>query len=201
MMTRMRVAVLAVLTSIGLLAGPTPALAHSSRSAAGDNVVSLENYRDNSLLARARVAVAHAPGDTVTNQNVASSYASCTDCRTVGAAIQVVIVEGRPTDFRPVNLGVALNENCLRCQTYAYARQVVLSAGTRVELSDNSEEAIEDVNEQAQRLVRSPMSFAAMTVELDNLKERLTRIVKAEIERAGTSAGEDDRRDVDQDND
>lgn len=142
-MARVRVTVLAVLMSVGVLAGPNPALAHSEGSGRQDNVVSLENHRDNSLLARSRVAVAHAPGDTVANQNVASSYASCTDCRTVGAAIQVVIVEGRPTDVRPVNLGVALNENCLRCQTYAYARQVVLSAGMRVELSDDAEEAVE----------------------------------------------------------
>jgi hypothetical protein len=147
------------------------------------------------------VAVTHATGDTVANQNVASSYASCTDCRTVGAAIQVVIVESQPTDLRPVNLGVAVNESCLRCQTYAYARQVVLSAGMRVELSEDAEEAIEDISEQARNVVRSQRPFPEMTAALDRLTARLTTIVKGEIEAAGTSADEDDRRDVDEDDD
>ncbi len=197
-MTRFRAVALTLLMSVGLLAGPQPAAADSGFSRA-NNIVSLENYRDSSLRARARVAVTHARGDTVTNQNVASSYASCTDCRTVGAAIQVVIVESGATDVRPVNLGVAVNENCLRCQTYAYARQVLLSPGMRVELSEDAEEAIEDIHEQAQDVVRARLSFPEMTAALDGLTTRLTTIVKSEIERAGNSADEDDRRDVDYD--
>lgn len=200
-MARLRVALPAVLLSVGLLVGAHPAFADSEGSGRYDNVVSLENYEDSSLMARARVAVSHVAGDTVANQNVASSYASCTDCRTVGAAIQVVIVEGQPTDVRPVNLGVAVNEDCLRCQTYAYARQVVLSAGMRVELSDDAEEAIENIDERAQRIVRSERDFSRMTAALDRLTTRLTAIVKGEIERAGVSAGEDDRREVDEDED
>ncbi len=200
-MTQLRVSVLAVLMSVGVLAGPHPALADWERSTSPDNVVSLENYADHSRLARAGVAVTRVAGDTVANQNVASSYASCTDCRTVGAAIQVVIVESQPTEFRPVNLGVAVNENCLRCQTYAYARQVVLSAGMRMELSDDAEEAIEDISEQARSVVRSRRTFPEMTAALDRLTARLITIVKGEIQAAGTSPDEDDRRDVDEDDD
>lgn len=192
---------MAVLVSVGALTGPNAAIADSENSRSGDNVVSVENYRDDSLRVRSRTSVAHARGDTVANQNVASAYASCTDCRTVAAAVQVVIVEGRPSDFRPLNLAVALNENCLRCQTFAYSRQVVLSPSTRVSFSDDAEDAIEEINEQIKEVARSQRSFAKMTADLDHLTEQLASVVRGEIQRAGTTVDEDDRRQVDEDDD
>jgi putative peptide zinc metalloprotease protein len=145
--------------------------------------------------------VAVASGDTVANENVASAYASCTDCRTVAAAVQVLVVDGSATDFRPVNVAVALNENCLRCQTFAYARQVVIRSATPARLGDDAEDAIEDIDERIGEVVRSRRPFPEMTASLDRLAERMAAVVRAEIARAGSSGHEDDHREVHEDHD
>lgn len=194
-MRQVRRTVVAVALVVGVWA-PSPAFAGQGDRYSGDNVVSVENYRDGRTLARGRASVAVNSSTTVANENVASAYASCTDCRTVAAAVQVLVVDGSVTDFRPVNLGVALNQDCLRCQTFAYARQVIIRSATPVSLGEDVEDKIEDVDERIREVVRSGQSFPEMAARLDELAERLANAVRTEIARASSSEDNDDRRDV-----
>lgn len=200
-MSRFRVSAFAVALVVGVAAAPQAASADSDGRSAGNNVVSVENYGDDSSRVRSRAVITHAPNEVVANQNIASAYANCTDCRTISAAVQVLIVETTPSDFRPLNLAAAVNENCVRCETFAYARQIVLQPGSRVRLGDDAEDDLEDIDEEIEDVTRSSLPFPEMVAELDALAEELAQVVREEIERTGEIEDEDDRRDVDEDDD
>jgi putative peptide zinc metalloprotease protein len=187
-MSRLRsVGLVAVLTTVFAFGAPA-ARADDGVRGASNNIVNVVNRSDGASRVRARSAVPQVDGSTVDNTNIASAYASCTDCRTVAVAVQVVVVEGQVTDFEPGNAAVALNENCLRCQTFAYARQEVLSPGTPVELSDDAVAAIRDLQDQIQSVAQSDEDFAQMSADLDGLTEQVVSVVQGEIDRAGTTA-------------
>lgn len=197
-MNRIRGAALALVMAIAGLGAPVAAHADTRRGGA-DNVVMVNNSNDGALAARSRAVVSHDPGPTVGNQNYAQAYAhDCTGCRTVAAAVQVVLVEGATTNFTPANAAVAVNEKCYFCQTFAYANQYVFSPRRPVRLSDDAREQISEINGQIAEVVRSQESFPEMSAQLDSLSGRLQDIVRAEIARAGTSAEEKPFRDVQQ---
>jgi len=153
-----------------------------------DNVVVVRNHQPGAFRWRARSAIAHDPGPSATNQNVAYAYASCTDCRTVAVAVQVVVLEGPVTDFRPANAAVAVNDSCLRCQTYAYGHQVVLSAGRMVELSADAEQRVDQLDHQMDQVAASSEGFDQMTSDLDQLTAQLVSAVQDGIRGAGNGA-------------
>lgn len=188
-----RLAALVLIMALGVAATPAGAYAEDG---GGNNIVVVTNTVDNAVRTRARVAIAHSPGDTVANQNVAVARATCTGCRTAAAAIQVVLIEGNPSTVTPANAAVALNESCNSCQTFAYANQVVFSPHARVKIGDAAEEQIEAIDEQAANVVASNETTDQMTSDLDGLTARLTALVQAEIQRAGTDAAKVDHREV-----
>ena len=189
-------------TVVSIVASLT--LAGAPRALAGDggaganNVVYVRNQVNGASLTRARASVAHDPGPTVANDNEAVAYASCTDCRTVAAAVQIVLVEGPTNDFRPTNVALALNEGCVRCATFAFARQVVLSPGTHVEIGEQAEVQIQGIQGQISAVAASAESFPDMTADLDGLTEQLVAVVQGEVQRAGTTAERDEDRRVDE---
>jgi hypothetical protein len=169
-----------LVAAIALTAAP----AHADDRGETNNLVHIENRNDGAFRAKGRAAVTEASGPSVNNNNLAYSYASCTDCRTVTAAIQVVVVEGPVNDYQPANAAVAINENCLRCQTYAFARQVVLTPYRPVSISDRADEQIEGIQAELSRLVRSGESFPQLDTDLGALTDQLVAVVQAEIDRS-----------------
>lgn len=200
-MYRRLATVVSIVASLSLSGAPR-ALADEAR---GDNIVSVHNDSDGSVRTRATTSVAQNPGPSVLNANEAFAYASCTDCRTVAAAVQVLVVEGPTSDYEPANVAVALNENCLRCQTFAFARQVVLTPGLHIEIGDDAEEQIGFIQSRIRSAAAaSSVPFEELTAQLDDLTEQLVSVVQGEIDRAGTTASRDDDRRVekhDQDED
>jgi len=192
-----RNAVLVSIVSALTLAGGTTAFA-GDEGAGANNVVSVRNLEDGARQIRTRTSVAHDPGPTVANDNEAFAYASCTDCRTVAAAVQVVLVEGPMNESRPVNAALAVNENCLRCATFAYANQVVLQAGRHVEIGDEAEERIEAIEGRIRSVAASSETFLEMSTDLDGLTQQLVAVVQGEVQRAGTTAARIDDRRVDE---
>jgi putative peptide zinc metalloprotease protein len=163
-----------------------------------NNVVNVVNREDGATRTRSRIAVPRVPGETVDNQNVAFAYASCTDCRTVAVAVQVVVVEGPVSTFAPGNGAAAVNENCLRCATFAYARQEVLTPGTRVRISSIAQNRIQQLQWRIDSVADSDEAFDQMTADLDSLTEELVAVVQGEIDRAGTTAERRGDRRVDE---
>lgn len=197
-MRRIRsVALAAAVTSV-LAFGAPAARADDGIRGAYNNLVKVTNRSDDATSVAARIAVPEVDNATLDNTNLASAFASCTDCRTVAVAIQVVVAEGPVTTFTPGNAAVALNDACLRCQTFAYARQEVLSPGTPVQISDEAAAAIGDLQDQIQAVAGSDEGFAQMSADLDNLTEQVVSVVQGEIDRAGTTATRQQDRRVDE---
>jgi putative peptide zinc metalloprotease protein len=188
-----------VLASISLAGQPSFADDEGGGGGGGgaSNLVQVYNRSDGAWRARGASSVAHDPGPTVANQNMALARASCTDCRTVAVAVQVVLVEGPVDDFRPANAAVAVNEDCLRCQTFAFARQEVLRADRHVDISDSARDQLEDLRGEVRDVAASPESFDQMTVDLDALTDQLVALLQGEVQRAGGDADDDSRREVD----
>ena len=186
------VALLAVVVAI-TFSGP-PASADSYGNA--NNVAQVENYKDGASRARARVDLEREPGPTVDNENVAIAFSECTDCRTVAVAVQAIIVEGNVDDFRPGNAAAAVNANCLRCQTFAFARQEVLQADGKVPISADAEAEYEALQDQIQQVSQSDAPFDDMIVQLDSLVDQLVAVLHGEVDRAGAHASENAKRDV-----
>ena len=168
--------------------------------AEGDhNHVTVVNQVDGRAAPRARAAVTADHGPAVSDQNTAFAHASCTDCRTVAVAVQVVAVDGPVSDFQPLNAAVALNENCTRCQTYAYARQEILTVDGGFALSAAGRHAVQTIEDEIDRVAGSEETFADMGADLDALTAELVSVVRDDIGRAGHRAeGHTTRRAVDQ---
>jgi putative peptide zinc metalloprotease protein len=196
--TGMRRLLLALLGIVALTIG-TSAPAGAS-GGEGNNLVKVENRESNSVRTKARSDVVEEAGTTVDNENVAFSYASCVDCRTVTAAIQVVVVENPAVnDYRPGNAAAAVNESCTRCATFAYARQVVLTPYRQIDLGEDAHHEIHDIQQEIRAEVESGDTFDAMSAALDALTERLVAVVQAEIDRTGSDAPKHSDRDVERD--
>jgi putative peptide zinc metalloprotease protein len=94
----------------------------------GDNRAIAVNTTDgSSLYAVSYSLVLVDGGRSAENRNEAWALASCTDCKTVAVAFQVVLVVGYSDTYVPVNAAVAANYECTKCVTEAVAVQLVAS--------------------------------------------------------------------------
>ena len=193
---RKRAATAAIVVGAVLIGGVPPAAA--GVSGAYSNHVSAFNKVDGADRTRARVSVSETMGPRVSNQNTALAYASCTDCRTVAVAVQVVVVEGSADNWLPYNAAVAVNHECLRCQTFAYARQEIISPGTPVQFSSDARERMAALGDRIREVAASDETFTTMMNSLDALTDELVNMVTTEIERSGTDTGRRGERKVDQ---
>ncbi len=66
-------------------------------------------------------------GEVADNRNEAYALASCTSCRTVAVAFQVVLVIRQSDAVVPLNIAVAANGGCVKCVTAALAVQLVVT--------------------------------------------------------------------------
>lgn len=193
-MSRLRAGVAAAVVSVALIGGPGAASARQGP----DNIVEVQNTRDGSLRARSQAVVTHSPGGDVTNNNVATATSSCVNCRTAAAAVQMLIVEGAydQATFAPWNLGVAVNQNCDTCETFAYAHQIVFIVLRPVKIGARASDQIDSIQKDIDDVVRSRDDFPTMQAELDSLTDQMAGVVRSEIDRSGHGRGEQDHRDV-----
>ena len=92
----------------------------------GDNQAVAVNTTDGSTQYKVAVALVWVnDGEPVGQRNEAYALASCTDCRTVAVAFQVVLVVGYTQVVTPINAAVAVNWACNACTTTAIALQLV----------------------------------------------------------------------------
>jgi hypothetical protein len=191
-MTRIRVAVVAAVMSVAIVGGQSVAFADRGP----DNIIEVRNTRDYSFKSKSNAVVTHAPGGAVENNNVATAWATCVECRTTAAAVQMVIVEGSYDTLEPGNLAAAINDGCTTCETFAYARQYVFVVGHPVRIGDRAEGRLERIDDQIDTVIRSRGTFTDMETQLDALTQQMVDIVRGEIARSGNSGGESDHRDV-----
>ena len=80
--------------------------------------------------------------------NTAVAYSSCRDCKTVAAAIQVVLVSGEPASATPENVAVATNYQCTECETLAAAYQFVFGDGQELEFTREGKERLHELKKR-----------------------------------------------------
>ena len=184
------------------LALAQPALAHAQDDDGGqargeDNLALAINTKDGSSLFRFAFEIRRVAGEVVDNQNVAVSYASCTGCRTLAIAIQIVIVTGSPGTVTPVNAAIALNENCTLCETFASAYQFVIGGSGPLRLTGEGQSRIRHIANEVRELGRSDLPIDEIQARLDELMAELKHVLENELVPGGgdgDDAGEEDDR-------
>jgi hypothetical protein len=124
---------LALCAALLLPAGATGA---AEPAGGANNVVIAQLTDDGATLVRANTQVSPTAGDTVTSANIASATnAGCVACHTTAVAMQILIVHGSPSYFKPGNFAGAFNGGCDSCGAYAFARQHWIQVDGSTELS------------------------------------------------------------------
>jgi len=105
--------------------------ASSGGNGGGTSAIAV-NKKDGSSLFKLAFSVRKVSGDTVDTSNAAVAYASCNECQTVAASIQVVLAMDDPSTVTPSNVALAINYQCNECDTLAAAYQIVFGDGEPV---------------------------------------------------------------------
>lgn len=188
-----RRALLAVaLVATVALAAP-PAGAHVGGGPA--NVVVAQNTIDAFELVRSRTRLASDQGSAVAAENLALASSSCTDCRTVAVAVQVVLVDGAATHFHPANAAVASNAGCTGCETLAYARQDVVRVDRALAVRASTVTQVQAFGDAIDAVAASGASLDDIPGQIDALVDQMVALLLDEAARAGVGAGRSaDRR-------
>jgi putative peptide zinc metalloprotease protein len=130
-----------------------------------------------------------ADGSTALNKNEAYAFASCTDCRTVAVAFQVVLVAGQVDVVVPQNLSGALNYGCVRCVTQALATQLVVSVPGALTDAQNAQLAAVWKELQAFGTHIQDVPLAELRSRLSEYEARILDVVRPAATGASESAG------------
>jgi len=154
-----------------------------------NNIVIVQNTTDGGTVSRSGLMVSFNPGDTVANNNIAiATSTDCEGCRTVSVAMQVVVVESYPSDFRPANVASAANGGCNSCDTEAFAFQHSVQPGVMVHLSAEGRQAIANLRSEVANLAATNLPFFEMKTQLEALFAELVAIVNDEMQASGAQA-------------
>jgi putative peptide zinc metalloprotease protein len=172
-----RLATLALAAGLALVALPAaPAAADD-----GNNIVSVVNTKDGASIFKMVFDIRRVTGDVVDNGNAAIAYASCTDCKTVAIAIQIVFVEGTPSTVAPENVAIAVNENCTACETLASAYQFVISTNGPVTFTKAGWRRLHEIRKGLERLRKNDLPIAEIQRRLDALMDELADVLRTEL--------------------
>jgi putative peptide zinc metalloprotease protein len=154
----------------------------------GDNQAVAVNTVDGSTAVDVALALVWVTdGGPVENRNEAYALASCSGCRTVAVAFQVVLVIGYAQVVTPVNAAVALNYECEGCTTHALAVQLVATL-TRLP-SDETRSALASIWAQLEQMSANFELLPLEQVYAQLLSTR-TRILEILAQDDGTAAPE-----------
>jgi len=163
------------------------ALRPDAAQASQDTAAVAINTKDGSSIFRLAFAIKRAAGDVVDNTNAAVAIASCSECQTTAISIQVVLVTGDPDVANPQNIALAYNVLCTACDTLASAYQWALSTDGQVHFTAEGNQAVAEIRRQLRELGRSDLAGAEIQARLDELMQRLNRVLEQELVAAGKS--------------
>ena len=185
--------VTALLVSLVLIVGLGGALAGAAeaQTQGADNAAVAVNTKDGSSLFRFAFNITRVTSSVVDPTNAAVAYASCTECKTVAIAIQIVLVEGSPTVFTPENAAVAINQGCSSCETLASAYQFVFQSSGHVELTSAGQKQLREILKDIRKLRDSGLSAADLQAQIDAQSKALYDVFNTELRLVGDPAGKD----------
>ncbi len=179
---RMKKLSLFLATLLFLALGVTPALADNHEDGSGDdNIVVAENTHDGSSIFEFAFEITEVTGDVVDAGNLAVAYATCTECRTVAVAIQIVLVFSDPSVVVPENVAIAVNEECDLCETFASAYQFVISTGGPVEFTKEGRKALKEIEKQIKALLKSDLPLEELQAQIDALMDQVAEILDTQL--------------------
>ena len=152
-----------------------------------NNEVVVVNTVDGRSADRARVGVARVTGHVANNQNAAAATSSCSDCRTVAVAAQAVIIQRTDaTTISPRNYAIAINQSCVRCETFAAAYQYVFTTDGLVRFSAGAEQKLAGFEGQIRQVAGDgSLSFPEMEAKIDGIVAKMWSLVASELEAVG----------------
>lgn len=152
-----------------------------------NNEVVVINTVDSRFAHRARVGFARVTGREAHNQNAAAATSSCNDCRTVAVAAQAVVVQRTDaSDISPRNFAVAVNADCVRCETFAAAYQLVFTTDGLVRFAPGAEQKMAELEGRIRSVAgNEDLSFPELESRIDALVEQTWSVVESELEAVG----------------
>ncbi len=162
----------AVLLSVA--AAPSPALA------ADDTAVAV-NLRDGAEVIRFSFNIRQTLSEVVDNSNAAVAFASCEDCRTIALSIQVILVLSNPDTVTPENLALAINQDCISCETLASAYQFVLGTGGHVRFTAEGRQRLAALRKELLELINSGLPIEELQARIDELMDELRDILQNDL--------------------
>jgi putative peptide zinc metalloprotease protein len=188
--------VLAVLAFfLALVASRTKAIAVID-TGGGDNVAVAVNTKDGTTVAETAFLITLAGAKAVDQTNAAVAYSNCETCRTLAAAIQVVLVPpGETYSVTPTNAAIAVNEGCLSCETMALAYQKVLGVSGPVEFTKEGNKQIKEIQKGLKELGKDAedLTLEEIQARFDELTKRLDKVLATELVPAGSSKKDPER--------
>ena len=162
----------AVVCGLTLLAGAVPAAAQTS----SNDAVAVNQHDGKSVFKLAFSIKKNA--QTADAQNAAVAYASCTDCKTVAAAIQVVLVANEDDSASPTNTAIAINYQCSECDTLAAAYQFVFASGEPVKLTPEGKAELNDIKHRFHDLKkRDDLTIDELAAQIAELAGEVAHVV------------------------
>jgi putative peptide zinc metalloprotease protein len=172
-MTRLLAALMAA--AIAIVA---PAVAPA---AAQENDATAVNKKDGKSVFKLAFQVKQVNDSDVDAENSATAFASCEDCRTVAAAIQVVLVTD-PDSLEAENSAVAINYQCTECETLAAAYQFVIAGGEELEFTKEGQERLRELRKEFKALKqRDDLTTAQLATEIARIAGEVAEVVDSEL--------------------
>lgn len=172
-------AVAVLLPSAQVAAAPQPA-----GLGGGDvNQAVAVNTEDGASLFRMAFSVKRVADGVVDQENAAVALASCTDCRTVALAFQVVLVMGGADVVVPTNQAVAYNNQCAECLTFASATQIVVGVDGPVRLTGDGIKQLLEIQRRLRDLEGriDQLTAAELVTEVSQIETALITILDTEL--------------------
>jgi len=149
-------------------------------AAAQDSGAEAVNTKDGKSVFKLAFSVKKATGD-VDATNTAVAYSSCTDCKTVAAAIQIVLVSDSG-DVTAQNQAVAINYQCTECETLARAFQFVFADGDDVAFTPEGKAALHDLKKRFLDLKkRDDLILQQLAVEIGRIAGDVAKVVDTQL--------------------
>jgi hypothetical protein len=93
-------------------------------------------------------------GNSVNPLNEARAEASCTDCQTFAIALQIDLYQRGSSYVAPENYAIAINTNCTRCVTVAWAIQYVIPVADPSRVPERVRELASDLDSTLRYVMR-----------------------------------------------
>ncbi len=164
-----------------------------------NNEVVVRNTVDGHFANRAGFGIARVTGDVAENQNAAAATSSCTDCRTVAVAVQIVLIQRTDASvISPRNIAIALNVGCQRCDTFAAAYQYVVTTDGLVRFTPGAQQRLAELQGQIRTLAATDgVPFPELEAQIDALVEQMWAIVDEDLVQIGVHGTGEASKDTD----